>query len=220
MISNYAKTKYPIVFVHGFGLGFNRIGTDRVGLDYWYQIPQDLARHGSRVFAAELSAVSSNEIRGEQLLQQIDEVLAITGKTKVNLIGHSQGVPTIQYVGATASPKVASLTAIAGAMQGTPIFERASQLPLLDPLIHAVSQILGHTLNVLTGNRYPVSAEDALSALNPTDMITFNQKYGSSATPKDCKSQGDHRTANGIYHYSWMGNRQVTHVLMSLNQPL
>ena len=28
-----------MVFVHGFGLGFNRIGTESIGLDYWYQIP-------------------------------------------------------------------------------------------------------------------------------------------------------------------------------------
>src|SRR5690606_9628307 len=78
-ISSYAKTHYRLIFVHGFGLGFNRIGTDNIGLDYWYQIPQDLARHGARVFSAELSAVASNELRGEQLLLQIDEVLALTG---------------------------------------------------------------------------------------------------------------------------------------------
>lgn len=65
VLSSYAKTKYPMVFVHGFGLGFNRIGTDHIGLDYWYQIPQDLSRHGALVFSAELSAVASNELRGE-----------------------------------------------------------------------------------------------------------------------------------------------------------
>ena len=82
-----------MVFVHGFGLGFNRIGIDGIGLDYWYQIPEDLARNVATVFAAELSAVASNELRGEQLLMQVNEVLAITGAPKLN---HSQGGPTIQ----------------------------------------------------------------------------------------------------------------------------
>lgn len=69
----------PLVFVHGLGLGFNRIGIDSMGLDYWYQIPQGLARNGTTVFAAELSAVASNELRGEQLLMQVAKVLAISG---------------------------------------------------------------------------------------------------------------------------------------------
>ena len=38
-----------MVFVHGFGLGFDRIDIDSMGLDYWYQIPQDLARNGAIV---------------------------------------------------------------------------------------------------------------------------------------------------------------------------
>ncbi|ANF82644.1 hypothetical protein A3K93_10860 [Acinetobacter sp. NCu2D-2] len=213
VMSTYAKTQYPIIFVHGFGLGFNRIGTDRIGLDYWYQIPQDLSRHGARVFAAELSAVGSNGIRGEQLLQQIDEVLAITGKTKVNLIGHSQGGPTIQYIEGVAPQKAASLTAIAGAMKGTPVFINAAKTPLLEPFIQAFGTLLGYAMNVLTTNRYPVDIEAALDAMNPNRIDSFNTKYGSSAIPKDCKSQGTKRTSNGIYHYSWMGNRQVTNPL-------
>ncbi len=213
VVSNYAKTQYPIVFVHGFGLGFNRIGTDRVGLDYWYQIPQDLSRNGARVFSAELSAVGSNEIRGEQLLQQIDEVLALTGKSKVNLIGHSQGGPTIQYIEAVAPQKAASLTAIAGAMKGTPVFMNAAKTPLIEPFIHAFGTVLGYAMNLVTANRYPVEIQDALDAMNPEHMLAFNAKYGSNAIPKDCQSQGQKRTSNGIYHYSWMGNRQVTNPL-------
>ena len=51
--SDYAKTKYPILMVHGW-LGWSRIGTDSIGLDYWYQILPDMARNGSTVFAAQL----------------------------------------------------------------------------------------------------------------------------------------------------------------------
>ena len=31
--SNYANTKYPLVFAHGMG-GWNRAGTDELGVDY------------------------------------------------------------------------------------------------------------------------------------------------------------------------------------------
>ena len=43
---------------------------------------------------------------------------------KLNLPGHSQADPTIEYIEAIALQKVASLTAIAGAMKGTPIMEK------------------------------------------------------------------------------------------------
>ena len=200
VLSSYARTKYPMVFVHGFGLGFNRIGTESIGLDYWYQIPQDLSRHGARVFSAELSAVASNELRGEQLLMQIDEVLALTGQKKVNLIGHSQGGPTIQYIEGVAPHKAASLTAIAGAMQGTPVFVNASQTLLLAPFIHAIGTILGHSMNLVTANQYPVSMIEALEAMNPEAIQAFNMKYGSSAIPQNCQTQGSKLTSNGIYH--------------------
>jgi hypothetical protein len=35
--------------------------------------------------------VHSSELRGEQLLLQVKQILAITGAEKVNLIGHSHG---------------------------------------------------------------------------------------------------------------------------------
>ena len=71
--------------------GFNRVGTDTLGLDYWYQILPDLARNGGNVWATRVSPFNSTEVRGEQLAQQVEEIIAITGKPKVNLIGHSHG---------------------------------------------------------------------------------------------------------------------------------
>lgn len=65
--SDYAKTKYPILMVHGW-LGWQRIGTNTIGLDYWYQILPDMARNGSTVFAAQLSPANTTTHRGEQLI--------------------------------------------------------------------------------------------------------------------------------------------------------
>jgi len=54
IISSYAKTQYPIVFAHPL-LGFNRLATENLGMDYWYQILPDLARNGSTAFAIRMS---------------------------------------------------------------------------------------------------------------------------------------------------------------------
>lgn len=72
--SNYAQTKYPLLFTHGM-FGFSRVGVAELGLDYWYQILPDLARNGATTFAAQISPLESTEVRGEQLLQQVEVVL-------------------------------------------------------------------------------------------------------------------------------------------------
>lgn len=100
--SNYAKTRYPLVMPHGW-LVWSRIGSESFNINYWYQILPDLARHGSRIFAAQLSPAHTTEFRGEQLIAQVEEVIAISGQNKVNLIGHSHGGPTVRYVAAVQS---------------------------------------------------------------------------------------------------------------------
>ncbi|CAN6959764.1 MULTISPECIES: hypothetical protein [Psychrobacter] len=94
--SNHTDTKYPVVLVHGAN-GFNRLfGV----LDYFYGIPQALINGGSNVFATKTSAIHNSEFRGEQLLQQVKIISAISGSPKVNLLGHSQGGIDIRYVAA------------------------------------------------------------------------------------------------------------------------
>ncbi len=68
-------------------------------------------------------------------------------------------------------------------------------------------------MNALTGNDYPVSAEDSMLPLSTTEMEKLNQRYGSTVIAKDCQSNGDKVTKNGIYHYSGMGNQQAANAL-------
>ncbi len=112
--AGYTETKYPIVLVHGL-FGFDTLA----GVDYFFGIPQALTKSGATVYVAQISAANSTEIRGEQLLQQVQEVLAITGAEKVNLIGHSHGGPTARYVASVAPELVASVTSIGGVNKGS-----------------------------------------------------------------------------------------------------
>src|SRR5690606_32391047 len=141
--SQYAKTKYPIVFSHGMA-GFIRVGTDQFGLDYWYQILPDLARNGANVWATRVSPFNSSEIRGEQLLEQVKEIRAISGAAKVNLIGHSHGGPTIRYVAGVAPELVASLTSVGAPHKGSPVADlilQAESTPLQGPLVGSVNLV-------------------------------------------------------------------------------
>ena len=118
MISNYAKTQYPLVFAHGM-MGFNRIAMDGLGMDYWYQILPDLARNGSTAFAARMSPFNSSEVRGEQYVEQLKEVMAITGAKKLNLMGHSHGAHAVRYAAGVMPQHVISVMTVSGANQGT-----------------------------------------------------------------------------------------------------
>lgn len=62
---------------------------------------------------------SSDEVRGEQYLAQLQEVMAITGAKKVNLIGHSHGAHAVRYAAGVIPDQVASVLTVGGANQGT-----------------------------------------------------------------------------------------------------
>ena len=81
----------------------------------------DLARNGANTWATRVSPLNSTEVRGEQLTQQVEEILALTGAQKVNLVGHSHGGPTIRYVAGVLPERVASLTAVGAPNKGSPV---------------------------------------------------------------------------------------------------
>src|SRR5205823_2947851 len=93
------------------------IGTPHRGT----QIRSDLAAGGAKVFVTEVSQFNTPEVRGEQLIAQLEQIRAITGKPKVNLIGHSQGGFDVRYVAAVRPDLVASVTTIGTPHRGTQI---------------------------------------------------------------------------------------------------
>src|SRR5207253_2216588 len=137
---------------------------------------------GARVFIPYLSATHSNELRGEQLLAQIDRVLAGTGAAKVNLIGHSQGALAARYAAAIQPKKVASVTSVSGPNHGSEIADylRKALIPdrLPEHVAGAVTHLFAEYLSLLGGN--PPLAQNAVAALNAltTESVgAFNDKY-------------------------------------------
>lgn len=212
--SSYAKTQYPIVFVHGFS-GFSRVGTDQLGVDYWYQILPDLARNGATTFAASVSPFNSTEIRGEQLLSQVEEVLAITGKDKVNLIGHSHGGPTIRYVAGVQPTKVASLSSVSGSHKGTALFDlilKTEGTPFYN-MFGAIGNFFGQAISFAQGldpNASPMDMNASGHSVSTAGSLAFNQKFPMGVPTTAC-GEGAYKEQN-IYMYSFSGTKPLTNI--------
>ena len=210
--ATYAKTKYPIVFNHGM-FGFTRLGVPEFGLDYFYRVLPDLASNGATVFATQVSPLNSNEIRGEQMVKQVQEVLAITGAKKVNLIGHSQGGPTTRYVAGVMPSKIASVTTVAGVNKGSKVADLLLSTGLGATVVSAfVDAAIVPVINWAQANpNSPTDMNASLRSLSTAGSLAFNKRFPNGIPTSSC---GDGASVNnGIYNYSWTGNKTVTNVL-------
>ena len=213
--SSYAKTKYPIVFNHGMA-GFITLGTNQFGLDYFYQILPDLARNGANVWATRVSPLNSTEVRGEQLLQQVLEIRAITGAPKVNLVGHSHGGPTIRYVAGVRPDVVASLTSVAGPNKGSPVADliiKAEGTAVEAPLVGAVNFLSKAIVwaQGLDPKSYPHDALAGGNSLSLAGSALFNSKFPLGMPTTAC---GEGKALDqGIYNYSFTGVGTITNLL-------
>ena len=213
--SSYAKTQYPVVFSHGMS-GFITVGTDDFGLDYFYPILPDLARNGANVWATRVSPFNSSEIRGEQLLQQVKEITAITGAKKVNLIGHSHGGPTIRYVAGVAPKLVASLTGVGAPNAGSPVADlilKAEGTGIEGPLVGLINFVSKAVTwaQGLDPKSFPHDALAGGKSLTLAGSAKFNSQFPLGMPSKTC-AEGK-AFENGIYNYSFTGIGGVTNIL-------
>ncbi len=199
-----AQTQYPIVLVHGL-LGFDSV----LGSDYFYKVPADLRANGAIVLVASVSAVNDNDIRGEQLLQQLKQWGAAKGYKKFNLIAHSQGGPTARYAAGVAPELVASVTTIAsphrlpvgGASNPDMIMKLLSSSPSL-------VKFLGSMVDLLSGHPNLPQDPAALKAW-ADDTASFNARFPAGAPTSDC-GEGPEIASNGVRFYSATGNLPKT----------
>ena len=211
--SNYTKTKYPIVLAHGMA-GFDNIGP----LDYWYQIPNELRKDGAKVFVTQVSSFESSEVRGEQLLRQVEEILAITGAAKVNLIGHSHGNQSIRYVAGVIPHRIASATSVGGPTKGPPaadLIMHASELPVIGSpatgLLTSVVDGFGWLIGFGAGEKLPQDSYAGLQSLTTAGATAFNAKFPAGVPTTAC-GEGAY-SVNGVRYFSWSGTGTLTNLL-------
>jgi triacylglycerol lipase len=199
--TTYAKTRYPIVLVHGF-MGFENI----LGVDYFYQVPGDLRANGATVYVAAVSQVNSSAVRGEQLLQQMRQWAARDGIKKFNLIGHSQGGPTARYVAGVAPELVASITTVASPT----VFAEGDVSSGINDLLTtyaSLSQSFGSFVAWISGHQslpQDAAAAQAIAA----ELKDFAVRFPAGVPATYC-GQGK-EFEKGMYLYSVTGNKPKT----------
>ena len=201
--------RYPLVLVPGL-LGFISL----LGYPYWYGIVSALRRLGATVFPVLVSSVHSTEVRGEQLLLRIADVLAQTGAEKVHLIGHSQGALTARYAAALKPEWVASVTSVAGPNQGSELADfLARKAPhgslrerALSALLRAVARCMAWLERGYKGEPLPMDVVAAQQSLTCAGVAAFNLQYP-QGLPETWGGEGA-AEVNGVRYYSWSGTIQ------------
>lgn len=203
--SNYTKTKHPIVLVHGMVSPGGELGM--------YRIPNRLRDGGAQVYMLNLS-VNTNEVRGEQAARQIEDILAASGASKVNLIGHSQGGPTARYVASVYPSYVASVTTMSGVNFGSALadaivgsgFVPGALYDAFDGIYSLFTDIAPHDL------------ETAANAITTWNMATFNANYPEGLPSTYC-GEGSEVGSNGVRYYSFAGHWTLTNAA-DISDPL
>lgn len=213
--TTYAKTRYPLVFANGM-LGFNQIGP----LNYWYGIPADLTKNGAQVYITKETALNSSDVRGEQLLEQVQNIIAITNNPKVNLIGHSHGGQSIRYVAGVKPQLVASASSVSSPHKGSPVADLISTFSTtidsgsgpVSILASSVFNGFGMLINAFSGGgNYQQDSLAGMNSLTTAGATAFNQRFPQGVPTTAC-GQGA-SVVNGVRYYSWSGTKVLTNPL-------
>jgi len=205
------KTKNPIVLVHGLS-GFDSL----LGVDYFYGVKGELQERGAKVYVPNVTSWEDAYDRGEQLIDYLDQLKAITGAQKFNLVGHSLGSPTSRYVAGVRPDLVASVTSVHGANGGSGFADAARGLvPVgggLEALIEGALNLLGNVIDTLAGNpEYTQNALDAVTFLTTPGAQEFNALFPAGAPTSNCGEGA--AVVNGVRYYSWGGDWTATNAL-------
>ncbi|MCO7570417.1 triacylglycerol lipase [Pseudomonas chlororaphis] len=205
-MSQELATRYPLVLVPGM-LGFVRL----LLYPYWYGIIPALRQGGAQVFAIQVSPLNSSEVRGEQLLAQVQQIMAETGAPRVNLIGHSQGALTARYAAAKRPDWVASVTSVAGPNHGSELADYlARHSPahslkgrVLSWLLRGVAALMTLLETGYRGPKLPVDIHASHQSLTTEGVALFNRQYP-QGLPSTWGGQGAEEVG-GVRYYSWSG---------------
>jgi triacylglycerol lipase len=207
--STYTQTKHPIVLVHGL-YGFD----DILGMEYFYKVPAELRKDGAEVYTVTVAQANSTEVRGEQLLAQMEDILAVSGAQKLNLIGHSHGGPTIRYAASVRPDMVASVTSIAGVNKGTPVADKmlaaSNGSAVFSGLIEFAGNLLGNVIDLFSSGDYDQDVMAVMSSLSTEETMKFNQRHPQGVPTTAC-GEGAY-SVEGIHYYSWTGIQPVTNI--------
>ncbi len=208
---DYTETRHPIVLVHGM-FGFDSIA----GVDYFYQVASELERSGAEVYTVQVTALESNEARGEELMQQVQEIRAASGADQLNLIGHSQGAPTARYVASLRPDMIASVSSVGGVNWGSKVADVYADSGVdASPVAEALAELINWASD---GDADKQDLDASIGSLTTQGSVAFNDNYPEGVPDEYC-GEGPEQGANGVYYYSWSGTAQLTNAA-DISDPL
>lgn len=178
-------TKFPVVLAHGMGAQAKILNI----VDYWWGIEGALEDEGADVYITSVNGMDSTANKAAAFKTQFLQILAISGKQKANIIGHSHGTIYTRYAISNLglASKVASHTSLSGPHRGSSV---------ADTIFNIVPNqgwtLVGDTLDIvytfLFGDKNPNSLANGLEVTRPYMQNVFNPN-----TPN----------ASGVYYQSY-----------------
>ena len=165
-------TVYPIVLAHGMGAQAKIVNI----VDYWWGIEGALEDEGADVYITSVNGMDSTANKAASFKRQYLEILAISGKTKANIIGHSHGTIYTRYAITLLglSSRVASWTGLSGPHRGSSVADFIFKL-----VPNQGWSLVGDALDVVYtfvfGDRNPNSLENGIEMTRSYMQNTFNK---------------------------------------------
>ncbi len=217
---------YPIVLSHGF-FGFE----DFAGagfLTYFYGVKEHLASQGEElVFTPAVDPFNSSDFRGAELVERIEQILALTGHEKVNIIGHSQGGLDARVVANLRPDLVASVVTVATPHGGSRVADIALELvgdPAAQDVVSDLLALIGAPLYDEFGEQTDVwkplelFSQPGIAAFNKAHPDEPGVFYASVAGRSDLHLGGDSCDADVTLPFiaAWQGKLDTVDPLLSL----
>ena len=204
---DYTQTIHPIVLVHGLN-GFDSI----FGMDYFHHVPRALEVGGAKVFVPKMSSLNGNQVRGEQLIEYLEDQIAIDPSiTKFNLFAHSHGAQTARYVAAIKPNLIASVSTIGGVnklgSEKAEIITEAYQSIWGTAVVDISFTLMAWLFDNLSHGDagMPQFPRQAFEAVDYQGTEAFNAIYGDGLPTIECDASSGTKTVNGVNYYSWGG---------------
>jgi triacylglycerol lipase len=196
-VDSYVQTRYPIVLMPGI-FGFKQL----LGfVDYFPGVPEALAGGDSGVFVVVGSGLESSQVRAHQIIPQLEDIKAITGADKLNLIGHSQGAIDARIIAAERPDLVASVTSVGGPHQGAPLADKLLEPGLFGTLPLDLVKGLGDIMTLMSGATTLNDAKASLTSLSTRGVAEINAAYPAALPSSECGA--GEPVVGGIHYYSW-----------------
>lgn len=175
---------YPVVLMHGMA-GFGKLEVGPIEVTYFKGVVEELTKNGESVYVTLAPPYDTSEVRAQAVARQIDDILARTGKRKVNLIGHSQGGLDARVLaspnGLRYGDRIASITTVATPHRGSKVAD--ALLDAVDLLPEGpIDTVLDGALKLLEVTAYELKTDAHIRAQGTqlTERYmknVFNPKY-------------------------------------------